>query len=75
LATAAKAFWIYPQDGRLWAGHLQHYSPCSRPITIPFLSQMEKMPLLFMGPLGISTLYRVCCLDRSSAGNRVGAKV
>jgi magnesium-transporting ATPase (P-type) len=50
LGYAAKAFWIFRGNWRIWAviGVLFALFTAT---TVPMLSQMEKVPLLFMGPL------------------------
>src|SRR5438445_12848266 len=48
LGYAAKGFWIYRRNWRLWAVIAALFALFTA-ITIPFLSQMEKVPLLFMG--------------------------
>ncbi len=50
LGYAAKAFWIFRGNWRLWAVIAALFAMFTA-ITIPALSQMEKVPLLFMGPL------------------------
>jgi hypothetical protein len=50
LTYAAKAFWIFRRNWRLWAVIAALFALFTT-ISIPFLSQMEKVPLLFMGPL------------------------
>jgi predicted permease len=50
LGYAAKAFWISRRDWRLWTIIAALFALFTA-ITIPVLSQMEKVPLLFMGPL------------------------
>ena len=64
LGHAAKAFWIYRRNWRLWAVIAALFALFTA-ITIPFLSQMEKVPLLlFMGPLGnIELLSAFVALD------------
>jgi magnesium-transporting ATPase (P-type) len=64
LGYAAKAFWTYRKNWRLWAVIAALFALFTA-ITIPFLSQMEKVPLLFMGPLAnIELLIAVVALDR-----------
>ena len=68
LGYAAKAFWIYRRNWRLWAVIAALFALFTA-ITIPFLSQMEKVPLLFMGPLGnIELLIAFVALDRFIGG-------
>jgi magnesium-transporting ATPase (P-type) len=68
LGYAAKAFWIYRKNWRLWAVIAALFALFTA-ITIPFLSQMEKVPLLFMGPLGnIELLIAFVVLDRFIGG-------
>jgi hypothetical protein len=50
LGYAAKAFWISRRNWRLWAVIAALFALFTA-ITIPTLSQMEKVPLLLMGPL------------------------
>jgi hypothetical protein len=50
LGYAAKAFWSSRRNWRLWA-LIAAFFALFTATTIPFLSQMEKVPLLFMGPL------------------------
>jgi magnesium-transporting ATPase (P-type) len=51
LGYAAKAFWIFRRNWHLWAVISVLFALFTA-LTIPVLSQMEKVPLLFMGPLG-----------------------
>jgi len=63
LGYAAKAFWTYRRNWYLWVVIATLFSVFTA-ITIPFLSQMEKVPLLFMGPLAnIELLIAVVALD------------
>lgn len=63
LGYAAKAFWIYRKNWRLWAIIAALFALFTA-ITIPFLAQMEKVPLLFIGPLGnIEMLIAFVALD------------
>ena len=63
LGYAAKAFWIYRRNWSLWAIIAALFALFTA-ITIPFLSQMEKVPLLFMGPLAnVELLIAVVALD------------
>jgi magnesium-transporting ATPase (P-type) len=63
LGYAASAFWIYRKNWRLWAVIAALFALFTA-ITIPLLSQMEKVPLLFMGPLtNIELLIAVVALD------------
>lgn len=63
LGYAAKAFWISRRNWRLWAVIAALFALFTA-ITIPFLSQMEKVPLLFMGPLAnIELLVAVVALE------------
>ena len=50
LGYAAKAFWISRRNWRLWAMVAALFVVYTT-ITVPALSQMEKVPLLLMGPL------------------------
>ena len=50
LGYAAKAFWISRRNWRLWAVIAALFALFTA-TTIPALSQMEKVPLLLMGPL------------------------
>lgn len=63
LAYAAKAFWRFRRNWRLWVAVGTLFALFTA-ITIPLLSQMEKVPLLFMGPLGnIELLIAFFVLD------------
>jgi hypothetical protein len=63
LGYAAKAFWIFRRHWRLWAV-IAALLAVFTAITIPILSQMEKVPLLFMGPLAnIEVLIAFAVLD------------
>ena len=63
LGYAAKAFWTCRRNWSLWAVIAELFALFTA-ITIPFLSQMEKVPLLFMGPLAnIELLIAVVALD------------
>jgi|SRR5271168_369241 len=63
LGYAAKAFWNYRRNWRLWAIIAALFAMFTA-ITIPFLSQMEKVPLLFMGPLAnIELIIAFVALD------------
>jgi len=63
LGYAAKAFWIFRRNWRLWAVIAALFAVFTG-TTIPALSQMEKVPLLFMGPLAnIELLIAVVALD------------
>jgi magnesium-transporting ATPase (P-type) len=63
LGYAAKAFWTYRRNWSLWAVIAALFALFTA-ITIPFLSQMEKVPLLFMGPLAnVELLIAVVALD------------
>jgi hypothetical protein len=60
---AAKAFWISRRNWRLWTLIAALFALFTT-ITIPVLSQMEKVPLLFMGPLAnIELLIAFAVLD------------
>jgi hypothetical protein len=50
LGYSAKAFWVFCRNWRLWAAIAALFATFTA-ITIPILSQMEKVPLLLMGPL------------------------
>ena len=64
LGYAAKAFWISRRNWRLWAVIAALFALFTA-ITIPALSQMEKVPLLLMGPLAnIELLIAFVALDR-----------
>jgi hypothetical protein len=63
LGYAAKAFWIFRRNWRLWAIIAALFALFTV-MTIPILSQMEKVPLLFMGPLAnIELLIAFVLLD------------
>lgn len=63
LGYAAKAFWTYRRNWSLWAVIAALFALFTA-ITIPFLSQMEKVPLLFMGPLAnVELLIAVVALN------------
>jgi|SRR5271165_3131471 len=63
LGYAVRAFWIHRRSWRLWAVIAALFALFTA-ITIPFLSQMEKVPLLFMGPLAnIELFIAVVALD------------
>jgi magnesium-transporting ATPase (P-type) len=63
LGYAAKAFWIYRRNWRLWAVIAALFAVFTA-ITIPVFSQMEKVPLLFMGPPGnVELLIAFVALD------------
>ncbi len=63
LAYAAKAFWTFRRNWRLWAVMGLLFALFAA-ITIPVLSQMEKVPLLFMGPLAnVELLIAFAVLD------------
>jgi hypothetical protein len=63
LGYAAKAFWISRRNWRLWAVIAALFALFTA-ITIPTLSQMEKVPLLLMGPLAnIELLIAFVALD------------
>jgi hypothetical protein len=63
LGYAAKAFWISRRNWRLWAIIAALFALFTA-ITIPALSQMEKVPLLLMGPLAnIELLIAFVALD------------
>jgi magnesium-transporting ATPase (P-type) len=63
LGYAAKAFWTYRRNWSLWAVIAALFALFTA-ITIPFLSQMERVPLLFMGPLAnVELLIAVVALD------------
>jgi hypothetical protein len=63
LGYAAKAFWISRRNRRLWAVIATLFALFTA-ITIPALSQMEKVPLLLMGPLAnIELLIAFVALD------------
>ncbi len=63
LGYAAKAFWISRKNWRVWSVIAALFALFTS-ITIPVLSQMEKVPLLFMGPLAnIELLIAFAVLD------------
>jgi magnesium-transporting ATPase (P-type) len=63
LGYAAKAFWTYRRNWSLWAVIATLFFFFTA-ITIPFLSQMEKVPLLYMGPLAnVELLIAFVALD------------
>jgi magnesium-transporting ATPase (P-type) len=63
LGYAAKAFWISSRNWRLWAVIAALFALFTA-IAIPALSQMEKVPLLLMGPLAnIELLIAFLVLD------------
>ena len=63
LGYAAKAFWIFRRNWHLWAVIGVLFALFTA-ITVPVLSQMEKVPLLFMGPLAnIELLVAFVVLD------------
>jgi hypothetical protein len=63
LGYAAKAFWIFHRNWRLWAVIAALFALFSA-TTFQAFSQMEKVPLLFMGPLAnIEFLIAVVALD------------
>jgi hypothetical protein len=63
LGYATKAFWISRRDWRLWTVIAVLFTLFTV-IAIPVISQMEKVPLLFMGPLGnIEFLIAFAVLD------------
>jgi hypothetical protein len=63
LGYAAKAFWISRRSWRLWAVIAALFALFTA-ITIPFLSQMQEVPLLFTGPLAnIEFLIAVAALE------------
>jgi hypothetical protein len=63
LGYTAKAFWISRSNWRLWAVIAVLFALFAT-ITIPALSQMEKVPLLLMGPLAnIELLIALVALD------------
>ena len=60
---AVKAFWIFRGNWRLWAVGAALFALFTS-ITIPVLSQMEKVPLLLAGPLAnIELLIAFAVLD------------
>jgi hypothetical protein len=63
LGYAAKAFWSSRRNWRLWTVIGALFALFTA-ITIPFLSQMEKVPLLLTGPLAnIEFLIAVAALE------------
>jgi hypothetical protein len=63
LGYSAKAFWIFRRNWRLWAVIAGLFALFTA-TTIPVLSRMEKVPLLFMGPLAnIELFIAVVALD------------
>jgi hypothetical protein len=63
LGYVAKAFWTFRRNWRLWAVIGALFALFTA-ITVPVLSQMEKVPLLFMGPLAnIELLIAFVVLD------------
>jgi len=63
LGYAAKAFWSFRRNWRLWS-IIGALFVIFSVITLPLLSQMEKVPLLFMGPLAnIECLISIFLLD------------
>jgi magnesium-transporting ATPase (P-type) len=63
LGYAAKAFWIFRRNWHLW-GVISALLAVFTAIAIPVLSQMEKVPLLFMGPLAnVELLIAFVVLD------------
>jgi hypothetical protein len=63
IGYAARAFWIFRRNWRLWAVIAALFALFTA-ITIPVLSQMEKVPLLLMGPLAnIELLIAFVALD------------
>jgi hypothetical protein len=63
LGYAAKAFWFSRRDWRLWTVIAALFALFTA-LTIPVLSQMEKVPVLFMGPLAnIEFLIAFAVLD------------
>lgn len=63
LGYAARAFWIFRRNWRLWAIIAALFALFTA-ITIPVLSQMEKVPLLLGGPLAnIELLIALVVLD------------
>ena len=68
LGYAAKAFWTYRRNWSLWAVIAALFALFTA-ITMPFLSQMEKVPLVFMGPLAnVELLIAVVVLEWFIAG-------
>ncbi len=63
LGYAVKAFWVSRKNRRLWAAIAALFAIFTA-TTIPALSQMEKVPLLLMGPLAnIELLIAFVALD------------
>lgn len=63
LGYAAKAFWTSRRSWRLWA-IIAALLVLFTAITLPILSQMEKVPLLLMGPLAnIELLLAILLLE------------
>jgi hypothetical protein len=63
LGYSAKAFWVFCRNWRLWAAIAALFTMFTA-ITIPILSQMEKVPLLLMGPLAnIEQLIAIVALQ------------
>lgn len=63
LGYAAKAFWDSRRNWRLWS-IIAALFVIFAAITLPLLSQMEKVPLLLMGPLAnVEVLIAVLLLD------------
>jgi hypothetical protein len=63
LGYSAKAFWDFRRNWRLWAVIAALFALFTA-ITSPILSQMEKVPLLLMGPLAnIELLITFVALD------------
>jgi hypothetical protein len=63
LAYAARAFWSFRRNWRLWSIIAALFAIFTV-ITVPLLSQIEKVPLLFMGPLAnIELLIAMFLLD------------
>jgi magnesium-transporting ATPase (P-type) len=73
LSYAAKAFWTFRRSWRLWAIIAALFVVFGA-ITLPILSQMEKVPLLLMGPLAnVELLLAILLLDwivPGKSGNR-----
>ncbi len=63
LGYSAKAFWLFCRNWRLWAAIATLFAMFTA-ITIPILSQMEKVPLLLIGPLAsIEQLIAIVALQ------------
>lgn len=63
LGYAAKAFWTFRSSWRLWS-ILAALFVIFAATTLPLLSQMEKVPLLLMGPMAnIEVLIAIFVLD------------